>query len=123
MKAYRLIVSLQIATGLPALGIILAYLAEPQWTKAVFGPELLLGFVVVFFVLTFVAVGIACASEKIDNSPFITKQRLRTTSLMNGIFIIAGCINGFLFRAWPLSISIVVSLLGLVLLALSRRYR
>ena len=123
MRVYRLIVSLQIATGLPALGIVLAFLAEPQWTRAVFGPELLLGFVVVFLVLTFVAIGISCATEETDSSPFITKQRLRTTFLMNGVFIIGGCINGFLFRDWPWSISIFVSLLGLALLALSRRYR
>ena len=123
MRAYRLVVSLQIATGLPTLGIVLAFLAEPQWTRAVFGPELLLGFVVVFLVLTFVAIGISFATDKTDSSPFITKQRLRTTFLINGIFIIVGCINGFLFRGWPWSISIMVSLLGLVLLTLSRRYR
>ena len=123
MRAYQLIVSLQIATGLPTLAIILAFLAEPQWTRSVFGPELLLGFVIVFFVLTLAAVGISFASEQTDNSPLITKQRLRTTFLTNGIFIIVGCINGFMFRGWPSSISIMVSLLGLILLTLSRRYR
>ena len=123
MRAYQLVVSLQIATGLPAFGIVLAFLAEPDWTRAVFGPELLVGFAVIFFVLTFIAIGIACADEKDDNTPLITKERLRIVLLVNSASLIASSINGFLFRDWPWVISFIVSLLGLLLLTLSRRYR
>lgn len=123
MRAYQLIITLQIATGLPALGIVLAFLAAPQWTRAVFGPELLLVFVVAFFVLTLAAIGISFASEKADSSPLLTKQRLRITFMMNGVFIIAASLNGLLFRGWPSVLTIVASLVGLGLLWQSRRYR
>lgn len=123
LGACQLVVSLQIATGLPALGIVLAFLAEPQWTRSVFGPELVLGFVVAFFVLTLAAIGISFASENTDNTPFITRQRLRITFMTDGIFIVVACLNGFLFREWPLALSIAVSFLGAFLFRQSLRYR
>ena len=56
MKAYRLIVSLQIATGVPSAAIVIAFLVAPQRTVSAFGPELLLGLVVIFAALTLDAV-------------------------------------------------------------------
>lgn len=56
MNAYRLIVSLQIATGVPPTAIVIDFLATPQWTASAFDPELLLGLVVIFSALTLAAV-------------------------------------------------------------------
>ena len=123
MKAYPLIVSLQIATGLPSAAIVLAFLVAPQWTVSVFGPELLLGLVVAFAALTLAAIGISFSSDESEDSPFLTKQRLKTMFMLNGIFVVVSCINGLLFRGWPLSLVAVVLLAGLVFLWQSRRYR
>ena len=123
MKAYRLIVSLQMATGVPSAAIVIAFLIAPQWTVSAFGPELLLGLVVVFAALTLLAIGISFSSEESERSPFLTKQRLKTMFMLNGVFVIVSSINGLLFRNWPLSIVSAVSLTGLVFLWQSRRYR
>lgn len=123
MKAYRLIVSLQIATGVPSAAIVIAFLVAPQWTVSAFGPELLLGLVVVFAALTLAAIGISFSSEESEESPFVTKQRLKTMFMLNGIFVIVSGINGLLFRGWPLSLVAAASLTGLVFLWQSRRYR
>ena len=123
MKAYRLIVSLQIATGVPSAAIVIAFLVAPQWTVSAFGPELLLGLVVVFAALTLAAIGISSSLEVSERPPSLTKQQLKTTLMLNGIFVIVSSINGLLFRGWPLSLVAAVSLTGLVFLWKSWCYR
>lgn len=123
MNAYRLITSLQLATGIPTAGIVLSFLVAPHWTRSVFGPEFLLLLVLTFAVLTFVAMGIAFSSESDVAPASVSRERLRTVFLTNGGFVIAAGLNGWVLRDWPIALSFIVLGLGVVLLGLSRRYR